>query len=79
MNRLIRILKNKTGASLVFVVGVMLLLLAVGVSALTAASSNAGFAQRQRQFNQVRILADSVHQNILFSLQSDPSDEGLLY
>jgi len=70
-----KILRNNSGASFVYVMGVMLLLYAIGISALTAASANAGFTQNQRAHTQAILLSDSVQKNILYSLQRDPADE----
>lgn len=77
-NRFLSILKDKTGASMMFILGIMLFLMAIGVSALAAASANNGFALKQRENSQIRILNDAVHKNILYSLQHDPQDKTLL-
>lgn len=70
MTPLIRkVLKNKSGASLIIVLGIMLLLMAVGVSALVAASADTGFVLKQKEYNRVMIFDSSIHQNILYSLQ----------
>ena len=63
---------------MLFVLGVMLLLLAVGVSTLAAAGASSGFALSQRNYSRIMLLGDSVHKNILYSLQNDPSDDSLL-
>jgi len=62
-------LKNKSGASLLFVLGVMLLLMSMGASAMIAASSNVGSNLRQKQYNIAILLNDSIHRNIMHSLQ----------
>ncbi|MCL2088290.1 MAG: hypothetical protein FWH14_02290 [Oscillospiraceae bacterium] len=71
-------LRGKDGASLVFVLGVMLLIMSIGASTLAAAGANTGFNLRQRQYSNIMLLNDSVHRNIMYSLQHDPADEGLL-
>ena len=63
---------------MLYVLGVMLLFMAICVSVLTAAGSNAGFEKKQKDHTQLVVLADSVQKNILYSLQHDPSDENLL-
>lgn len=77
-NRILSILKDKTGASFIFVLGIMLLLMTIGISVLVAASANAGFVIKQKEHNQIMIMDDSVHKNIMYSLQHDASDDGLL-
>ena len=72
------ILKRTSGQSLVFVLGIMLLLMAVGVSVMTAASSNVGAYRRQYQYSRAVIFGDSIQRNIMYSLQEDPADESLL-
>ena len=77
-NGIIKILKSKSGASLIIVLGIMLLLLSIGVSTLVAAEANSGFLFKQKEHSRIMILEDSVHQNILFALQReaiDPEDE----
>ncbi|MCL1819029.1 MAG: hypothetical protein FWG36_00060 [Oscillospiraceae bacterium] len=68
-NRLFKVLKNQKGVSFVFVLGIMLVLMAISVSVLVAASTNSGFFANQREHNQIRILEDSVHKNIMYGLQ----------
>lgn len=75
---MIKILKEKTGSSIIFVLGIMLLLMAIGASALVAASANAGFVLKQSEYSRIAILDDAVHKNILYSLQHNPQDETLL-
>jgi len=62
-------LKSKSGISLLFVLGIMALLMAIGTSVLAAASANTGFALNQGIHNQAMILDDAVHKNIMYSLQ----------
>ncbi|MCL2719529.1 MAG: hypothetical protein FWE14_12200 [Lachnospiraceae bacterium] len=61
--------KDNSGASLLFVLGIMLFLLAIGTSLLVAASTNVGYMTNQREHSQVRILDESIHMTIMFSLQ----------
>jgi len=68
-NKVIKILTDKSGASLIFVLGIMLMLMAIGTSVLTAAGANVGFSLKQREHSQIMILDDSVHKNIMYSLQ----------
>jgi len=69
-------LKCKSGASILFVLGIMMLLLALSSSALTAASSNRGSNLRQNQYNSAVVLTDSIHRNIKYSLGLEPADAG---
>jgi len=61
-----------------FVLGAMMFLLAIGTSILAAASANIGANIRQNEFNRVMVLNDSVHRNIMYSLQVDPENQNLL-
>jgi len=60
------------------VLGVMMFLMSIGVSTLAAAFANSGYIIRQSDFARVRLLSDSIHENIMHSLQHDPEDEELL-
>jgi len=71
-----KILKTTSGASLIFVLGIMLLLMAVSTSVIAAASANVGANVRQRQYNRALLLNDSIHRNVQHSLMMDPSDSG---
>jgi len=77
-NKIKAILKDKSGVSLMFVLGVMMMLLLIGASLLVAASSNVGTNIRQNEFNRVMLLSNSIHRNIMYSLQADPENDGLL-
>jgi len=70
MHKFLKIIKSKSGASLMFVLGLMMLLLAIGVSVLTAASANYIMPLRQREHSRLLILEESVHKNIMHSLQT---------
>ena len=63
---------------MIFVLGVMMFLMSIGVSTLAAAYANAGYIMRQSDFARVRLLHESIHENIMYSLQADPEDEDLL-
>jgi hypothetical protein len=52
----------------------MMFLMAIGVSTMAAAAANAGYIIRQNDFNKIRLLQDSVHESIMFSLQNDPEE-----
>jgi len=77
-SKIAAILKNTSGVSLMFVLGVMMMLLLIGASLLVAASSNVGTNIRQNEFNRVMLLSNSIHRNIMYSLQAEPENEGLL-
>jgi len=68
---------SKSGASMIFVLGIMMFLMAIGVSTLAAAGANTVFVVRQNEFNRVRFLDESIHNSIRDSLQFafDPADE----
>ena len=67
-------LDNKSGASLIFVLGVMLFLMAIGISTMAAAAANSVFIIRQNEYNEVMVLDKSIHENIMFSLQQQPDN-----
>jgi hypothetical protein len=77
-NKVSKILRDKSGMAMMFVLGIMLMLMAIGASAITAASANTGFWLKQRDHSRVMILDKAVHENIMHSLQHDPSDKDLL-
>jgi len=77
-NKIAVIIKDKSGVSLIFVLGVMMFLLAIGASLLAAASANIGANVRQNEYNRVIVLGDSIHRSIMHSLQADPEDENSL-
>jgi hypothetical protein len=77
-NKILSALRRTSGASMIFVLGVMMFLMAIGVSTLSAAFANAGYVMRQSDFARVRLLHESIHENIMFSLQFNPEDESLL-
>ena len=78
INKIIKALKCKSGASIIFVLGIMMFLMAIAVSVMAAGTSNAGALIRQNEYNKVLLLGKSMHDNIMFSLQADPENESLL-
>jgi len=71
-------LKCKSGASIIFVLGIMMFLMAIGVSTMAAAASNAGALIKQNEYSRIKLLDKSIHDNIMFSLQADPGNTDLL-
>ena len=69
------ILKSKSGSSIVYVLAVMLMLIIIGTSVLTAAVANVGFSGRQRDHTRGVMLGDAIHRNIMYVLQKDPDGE----
>ena len=70
-----RVLRDKAGASLIFVLAAMLLLMALGVSAITAAGYNFSASLTQRNRSQLNLYVSSMEQTIHFSLTGDVTDE----
>jgi len=68
INRIRNSLRNKSGISMLFVIGIMTLLLTIGASVLTAASSNIGSNVRQNAYNRAVVLNDSIQRNIQHGL-----------
>ena len=64
-------IKNESGVSILFVLGIMMMLLAVGASVMAAAFGNVGIGIRQERHNRAMLLTDSIHRNIMHSLQMD--------
>jgi len=71
-------MKCKSGASIIFILGIMMFLMVIGVSTMAAAYSNIGYVSRQRDYGVIRILDESIHNNIMFSLQEDITNKNLL-
>jgi hypothetical protein len=74
MNRLNNQLKNKNGASFIFVLCIMFLLLVISASVLVAASTSMGISSEKRNFKQLTVFADSVFDVIAKEMMSDPVD-----
>jgi Tfp pilus assembly protein PilV len=77
-NNIRKTLKRTSGASLIFVLFIMLFLMSIGVSTLAAAFANSGYIMRQSDYSRVRLLYESVHENIMHSLQVNPEDDDYL-
>jgi len=75
INRLKAAIKNESGVSILFVLGIMMMLLAVGASVMAAAFGNVGIGIRQERHNRAMLLTDSIHRNIMYSLQMEGYDE----
>ncbi len=67
-------LNNQSGASLVFVLAAMLMLLSIGGSAMAAATSSRGAVLEKRALNQLHLLADSVQKTVGSQLTGNMSD-----
>lgn len=71
-------LRGRRGASLIFVLGMMLCLMLISVSVLAAATANARYSVNQREHDQILLLDNSIQKNIMYSLQRDESDDNYL-
>ena len=72
--RIKRILKSKSGESIIFVLGVMLILLFIGGSVLVAASAAAGSGASRQVRAQLELYADSIQRVIKHSLDNCGDD-----
>lgn len=70
MQKLKRVIKDNSGASIMFVLGIALLLLAISTSALVAASASDGARIAKQTRNQLNLYSDSVQKIIMSSLMS---------
>jgi len=73
-----RVLRDKAGASLIFVLAAMLLLMALGVSAITAAGYNFSAGLTQRDRSQLNLYVSSMEQTIHASLVEDVTGENIM-
>ena len=64
----VRVLRSNAGASLIFVLASMLLLMAIGVSAITAAALNHGAVLVQRDRNQLNLYISSMERTMRAAL-----------
>jgi len=64
-----KVLRSKSGVSLMYVLATMMLLMAVGVSAITAAGMNAGAAAVQRDRTQLEMYSSSFERTIRTALE----------
>jgi hypothetical protein len=65
------VLRDKRGASMLFVLAAMLLLMAIGVSALTAAGANFGAAVDKRNENQLNLYVNSMELTLIKALENE--------
>jgi len=68
-----RVLRNNSGVSLIFVLASMLLLMAIGISAITAAGLSHGASYMKRDRNQLDLFAGSMERTIKAALEADIS------
>gem|GEM_PF-2468466 len=73
--RIKRILKSNSGESIIFVLGVMLILLFIGGSVLVAASAAAGSGASRQVRAQLELYADSIQRVIKHSLVNDSAGD----
>ena len=73
-NRLCSIVKNESGSSILYVLAIMLMLVIIGTSVLTAAVANVGFSTRQSDHTKGVMLSDAIHRNLMYSIQTPPSE-----
>jgi hypothetical protein len=71
------VLREKSGVALMLVLGITLMLFAVSVSVVSAASANAGYNARQNEANRIKLLSQSIQRNIQHSLTSAPNPDML--
>jgi hypothetical protein len=69
------LLKDNRGASLLFVLGIMMFLLVICTSVLVAAGNNVSYMVNQREYSQIQALDESIHRAIMFSLQANGEDD----
>lgn len=69
--KILAVLKNKGGASLLFVLAIMMLLMSIGTSALVAAAASSASGTTARVQSRMDIYADSVIKSFTANLQSD--------
>jgi hypothetical protein len=75
-NKIKGIVRDKKGASVIFVLGVMVFLMAIGISVLVAATTTGMSSPIKQKEHEIHLLKhDSVHRNVMYSLQADPTDE----
>lgn len=72
---LANLLSDNRGASLLFVLGIMMFLLVICTSVLAAAGNNVGYMVNQREYSQIQALDESIHRAIMFSLQANVADD----
>ena len=70
---IIKFINNRSGASMLLVLSVMLMLMAIGVSALTAAGLNHGASIAQRSRAQNELLVSSMERTVKAALDAVPA------
>ena len=73
-----KILRSKSGASLMFVLAAMLLLMAIGVSAITAAGLSFGASIDQREWSQLDIYVSSMERTMKAALEANDMGDCIL-
>lgn len=73
---MLRFMKNKAGASMVFVLFAMSILMVMASSAMVATGSAVGLGVNQRNYNQLKVYSESINKSIMYALQKNGSDAG---
>ena len=68
---LMNLLKDNRGASLIFVLGIMMFLFVICASVLVAAGNNLSYMINQRDHGQIQAIDESIHKTIMFGLQDN--------
>jgi len=74
-NQILKNIQNSSGASILYVLAAMLLLMAISASVLTAASTNLGSGMDKKTSNQLYLYADNMQKSVMYSLQMGSNDE----
>lgn len=69
-----KMLSNRSGSSLLFVLGIMLMLMIIGISAMVAASAAAGSGINQQVNTQLNLYADNLQKTIKASLNGEEAN-----
>ena len=72
-----RVLRETSGVSLLFVLAAMMLLMVVGASAITAAGMSAGAGFARRDGNQLRLWVGGMERTVKAALTEDPTGESV--
>jgi len=72
-----KVLRNNSGVSLIFVLAVMLMLMAIGVSAITAAGFSHGASVARHSNNQLDLYVSSMERTIKAALATDTAGKPL--
>jgi len=76
IKRIIQTLKSKSGASMMFVLGIMMLLMFIGTSVLVAASAAVGAGINRQVSSQLELYADSIQRTVWHSLRAIEDEVG---